>query len=100
MALETIDRAAKNLVLTVQDYSKFAWRAVANLFSPPVYWTDFMQQPDIIGVGLLVIVILAACLCGAVVPVQSAARLVEFAATALTARFVSLSMIRNLGPAL
>ena len=34
MAFETIDRAAKNLVLTVQDYSLFAWRAVRQSFQP------------------------------------------------------------------
>src|SRR3954447_14057432 len=100
MALETIDRAAKNLVLTVQDYSKFAWRAVANLFSPPVYWTDFLQQADIIGVGSLVIVILAGFFTGAVLAVQSAATLAQFGATSVTGRFVATSMIRELGPVL
>jgi len=46
MAFETIDRAAKDVVLSVQDYSRFAYRAVANLFSPPVYWVDFLMQAE------------------------------------------------------
>jgi len=100
MALETIDRTVKGIVLTVQEYSKFAWRAVANLFSPPVYWTDFLLQADIIGVGSFIIVVLAGFFTGAVLAVQSAATLAQFGATAVTGRFVSLSMIRELGPVL
>src|SRR5215469_11675027 len=100
MAIETIDRTAKNLVLTVQDYSKFAYRAVANVFSPPIYWTDFLMQADIIGVGSFLIVVLAGFFTGAVLAVQSAATLAQFGATAVTGRFVSLSMIRELGPVL
>jgi len=100
MALETIDRAAKNIVLTVQDYSRFAWQSVANLFSAPVYWVDFLIHADIIGVGSFLIVVLAGFFTGAVLAVQSAATLAQFGATAVTGRFVSLSMIRELGPVL
>ena len=50
---------SKNIVLTVQDYSLFAYRALMNLFRPPVYWTDFLIQSDIIGVGSLSIVVLS-----------------------------------------
>src|ERR1700757_96869 len=100
MALETIDGAAKSIVLTVQDYSKFAYRAVANLFSPPIYWTDLLLQADIIGVGSFLIVVLAGFFTGGVLAVQSAATLAQFGATAVTGRFVSLSMIRELGPVL
>jgi phospholipid/cholesterol/gamma-HCH transport system permease protein len=100
MAFETIDRAAKNLVLTVQEYSRFAGRAVANLFSPPIYWNDLFLQADIIGVGSFLIVVLAGFFTGAVLAVQSAATLAQFGATSVTGRFVSLSMIRELGPVL
>src|SRR5215472_5011714 len=100
MALETIDRTVKGIVLTVQEYSKFAWRAVANLFSPPVYWTDFLLQADIIGVGSFIIVVLAGFFTGAVLAVQSASTLAQFGAAAVTGRFVSTSMIRELGPVL
>jgi phospholipid/cholesterol/gamma-HCH transport system permease protein len=59
MAFETIENSAKQIVLTVQDYSLFAYRAMMNLFRPPVYWTDFLIQADIIGVGSLSIVVLS-----------------------------------------
>jgi phospholipid/cholesterol/gamma-HCH transport system permease protein len=100
MAIEAINRAAKNFVLTVQDYSLFALRAVLNFFSAPVYWTDIIQQADIIGVGSIVIVVFAGFFTGGVLAVQSAATLAQFGATAVTGRFVAMSMIRELGAVL
>jgi phospholipid/cholesterol/gamma-HCH transport system permease protein len=100
MALETIDRAAKNLVLTVQDYFLFTYRALMDLFRPPVYWPEFITQADIIGVGSFSIVFLVGLSTGGVLALQSAASLAAFGATAVTGRFVSLTMIRELGPVL
>ncbi|HTX74610.1 MAG TPA: ABC transporter permease, partial [Terracidiphilus sp.] len=100
MAFETIDKTAKQILLTVQDYALFALRAVSNLFTPPVYWTDFILQSDIIGVGSGMIVVFAGFFTGGVLAVQSAATLASFGATAVTGRFVSMSMIRELGAVL
>jgi len=100
MAIEAIDRAAKNFVLTVQDYSLFVLRAVLNLFSPPIYWTDIILQADIIGVGSTIIVVFAGFFTGGVLAIQSAATLAQFGATAVTGRFVAMSMIRELGAVL
>jgi phospholipid/cholesterol/gamma-HCH transport system permease protein len=100
MATNTIDRTAKQLVLTVQDYSLFAWRAFTNLYRPPIYWPDFLVQADIIGVGSVAIVVLVGFFTGGVLALQSAATLAEFGAASVTGRFVSMSMIRELGPVL
>jgi phospholipid/cholesterol/gamma-HCH transport system permease protein len=100
MALERIEQAAKHIVLTVQDYSLFAHRAVMNLFSSPRYWPEFLVQSDIIGFGSTTIVILSGFFTGGVLALQSAATLSEFGAAAVTGRFVSLTMIRELGPVL
>lgn len=100
MAFDTIDRTAKQLVLTVQDYSLFAHQAVMNLFRPPRYWPEFLIQADIIGVGSMSIVLLSGFFTGGVLALQSAATLSAFGATAVTGRFVSLTMIRELGPVL
>ena len=100
MATISIDRTAKKLVLTVQEYSLFSWRAFLNLFRPPIYWTDFLIQSDIIGFGSLSIVVLAGFSTGGVLALQSAATLSAFGATAVTGQFVSLTMIRELGPVL
>ncbi len=100
MAIQGIDKTAKNLVLTVQDYTLFALRAFTNLYRPPVYWSDFLIQADIIGVGSLPIVILSGVSTGGVLALQSAATLSAFGATAVTGQFVALTMIRELGPVL
>jgi phospholipid/cholesterol/gamma-HCH transport system permease protein len=100
MAIETLDRTAKKLVLTVQDYSLFAYRAVMNLFRPPIYWPEFLVQSDVIGFGSLSIVVLSGFSTGGVLALQSAATLSAFGAAAITGRFVSLTMIRELGPVL
>ena len=100
MAINTIERTAKQLVLTVQDYSLFAWRAFMNLWSPPRYWPDYLIQSDIIGVGSTSIVLLSGFFTGGVLALQSAATLSQFGATAVTGRFVGITMIRELGPVL
>lgn len=100
MAFNSIETTAKNIVLTVQDYSVFAYRGATNLFRPPVYWTDFLVQADIIGVGSASIVLLSGFFTGGVLALQSAATLSQFGAAAVTGRFVSMSMIRELGPVL
>ena len=100
MALEAIDRAAKQFVLTLQEYFLFSLRAVLNLFSRPVYWSDVIIQSDIIGVGSITIVVFAGFFTGGVLAVQSAATLAQFGATAVTGRFVAMSMIRELGAVL
>jgi len=100
MAFDRIDITAKKIVLTVQDYSVFAWRAMGNFFRPPIYWSDFLLQSDIIGVGSLSIVMLSGLSTGGVLALQSASTLAAFGATAITGQFVSLTMIRELGPVL
>ncbi|HEY1767904.1 MAG TPA: ABC transporter permease [Terracidiphilus sp.] len=100
MATNQIDRTAKELVLTVQEYSLFAWRSFLNLFRPPIYWSEFLMQADVIGVGSLSIVVLSGISTGGVLALQSTATLAAFGATAVTGQFVSLTMIRELGPVL
>jgi len=100
MPIDTIDRTAKKLVLTVQEYSWFAYRAFMNLWRPPIYWPEFLAQCDIVGAGSASIVLLSGFFTGAVLALQSAATLSQFGATAITGRFVSITMIRELGPVL
>ncbi len=100
MAIISIDRTAKQIVLTVQEYSLFAWRAFMNLYRPPIYWTDFLIQSDVIGFGSISIVLLSGFFTGGVLALQSAATLSAFGATAVTGRFVAITMIRELGPVL
>ncbi len=100
MATTAINRTAKQIVLTVQEYSLFAGRAFLNLFRPPIYWTDFLIQSDIIGFDSLPIVILSGFFTGGVLALQSSATLSAFGAAAVTGQFVSLTMVRELGAVL
>ena len=88
----------KQRVQHVQDYSMLAAQSVSNLFQPPYYWTDILEQMDIIGVGSLPIVVLTGFFIGAVMVLQTAAQFIRFGQTALTADAVSLALVRELGP--
>src|ERR1035441_1221220 len=100
MAIQTIEKTAKNLVLTVQDYALFVWRAFTNLYRPPIYWPEFLVQSDIIGVGSLSIVVLSGLSTGGVLALQSSATVAHLGPTAMTGQFLSMTMIRELGPIL
>lgn len=100
MANNTIERTAKELMLTVQDYSLFAHRAMMNIFSSPRYWPEFLVQSDVIGFGSATIVLMSGFFTGGVLALQSAATLAQFGAAEVTGRFVSITMIRELGPVL
>jgi phospholipid/cholesterol/gamma-HCH transport system permease protein len=88
----------KERIQHVQDYSVLAAQSVTNLFHPPIYWSDILEQMDIIGVGSLPIVVLTGFFIGAVMVLQTAAQFVRFGQTALTADAVSLALVRELGP--
>jgi phospholipid/cholesterol/gamma-HCH transport system permease protein len=100
MATLSIERVTKSVLLTIQDYSIFASRAFLNLFRPPIYWSDFLVQSDIIGVGSTAIVLLSGFFTGAVLALQSSSTLTRFGAASVTGEFVALTMIRELGPVL
>src|SRR6202046_5275605 len=90
----------KRQVLVVQDYAKLSFESVANIFTPPHYWADTLEQMDIIGVGSLPIVILTGFFIGGVLVLQTAAQFEKFGETALTGDAVSLALVRELGPAI
>ena len=76
------------------------WRSssVANIFTPPYYWSDALEQMDFIGVGSLPIVLIIGFFIGAVMVLQTAAQFERFGGTALTGDAVSLALVRELGP--
>jgi phospholipid/cholesterol/gamma-HCH transport system permease protein len=82
----------------VQDYSVMCAHAVANVFTPPHYPIDVIDQMDNIGVGSLPIVVLTGFFIGAVTVLQTAAQFVRFGQTALTGEVVALALVRELGP--
>jgi phospholipid/cholesterol/gamma-HCH transport system permease protein len=100
MLFDRLEQPVKQIVLTVQDYSLFAYRALLNLFRPPIYWSEFLSQADIIGVGSVPIVVLTGFATGGVLALQSSQTLANFGATSVTGEFVSITMIRELGAVL
>jgi phospholipid/cholesterol/gamma-HCH transport system permease protein len=90
----------KQRLLSLQEYSLLTGRAIAGLFSRPIYWADIWAQMDSIGVGSLPIVILTGFFTGCVLALQSATALEAFGAKSKTGALVSLSMVKELGPVL
>ena len=99
-ALAILIEPFKRQVQDLQDYTYLAARAIANLFSPPHYINDLLQQMDIIGIGSLPIVLLTGAFIGAVMVLQTASQFERFGETALTGDIVSLALVRELGPAI
>jgi phospholipid/cholesterol/gamma-HCH transport system permease protein len=87
-------------ILEIQSYTFLAARAIANLFSRPIYWREIILQMDRIGVGSLTIVILTGFFTGAVLAIQSESALRTYGAVSITGKLVALTLIRELGPVL
>ena len=84
----------------IQSYTFLASRAIANLFTRPIYWRESILQMDRIGFGSLTIILLTGFFTGAVLAIQSEGALRRYGAVSLTGELVSLTLIRELGPVL
>src|ERR1700691_4135261 len=88
----------KRQVQVVQDYAELSFQSLANVFTPPHYWADTLEQMDIIGVGSLPIIVLTGFFIGGVLVLQTASQFERFGETALTGDAVALALVRELGP--
>lgn len=88
----------KEKVQSVQDYTLLSARAVANLFRRPLYFSDMIEQADLIGVGSVSITLLAGFFTGAALALNSASTLQRFGSLTLIGQLVSVGMVRQLGP--
>ena len=70
--------ALKNQVAAVQDYFLLSFQVVKNIFTPPHYWMDTLEQMDVVGVGSLPIIILAGLSIGGVMVLQTASQFQRF----------------------
>ena len=93
-----ISGGLKGIVRDVQEYALLCGRTVVRVFTPPHYWSDLLDQMDIVGVGSLPIVLLTGFFIGAVLVLQTAAQFVRFGETSLTGDVVAISLVRELGP--
>jgi phospholipid/cholesterol/gamma-HCH transport system permease protein len=97
-ALGEIVERGKRLVLRVQIYTELCWRAISNVFTPPRYIGDLLDQMDLIGVGSLPIVLLTGFFIGAVMVLQTSQQFERFGSTSLTGDVVAIALVRELGP--
>lgn len=93
-----LGNALKRRIFSVQDYFLLSLQAILNLFTPPLYWADTIEQMDSIGVGSLPIIVAASLAIGGVTVLDTAAQFVRFGESALTGNVVSLALVRELGP--
>ena len=91
---------AKQKVQSVQEYTFLAGRSLANLFEPPTYVGDMVQQADLIGFGSISIVLSACFFIGVALALNSATTLGRFGARTLIGELVSIGVVRELGPLL
>lgn len=98
--LEAPIRLLTNTILEIQSYTFLSMRAIANLFSKPIYGREIVLQMDRIGVGSLTIIILTGFFTGAVLGIQSESALRRYGAVSITGQLVAMTLIRELGPVL
>jgi phospholipid/cholesterol/gamma-HCH transport system permease protein len=92
--------AVKRQIFALQDYFLLVLQSIVNIFTPPYYWSDALDQMDLIGVGSLPIVVITAFFIGGVLVLQTASQFERFGETALTGDAVALALVRELGPAI
>jgi len=93
-----IGNALKTWTLFLQDYSLLTVQSVRNMTATRRYFGDLVEQMDQIGVGSLLIVVVALFCVGGVVVLNSASQFARFGETVLTGDAVSLALLRELGP--
>ncbi len=99
-ALEAPIRVLTRALLEIQSYTFLSSRAIANLFSKPIYGREIVLQMERIGVGSLTIIILTGFFTGAVLGIQSESALRRYGAVSITGQLVAMTLIRELGPVL
>jgi phospholipid/cholesterol/gamma-HCH transport system permease protein len=93
-------RILAKAILEIQAYTLLSVRAIANLFTRPIYFREILLQMDRMGIGSLTIIILTGFFTGAVMAIQSEGALRRYGAVSMTGQLVSLTVIRELGPVL
>jgi phospholipid/cholesterol/gamma-HCH transport system permease protein len=88
------------VVLEVQDTTLMVVRAMRGVVRRPFYLRETVAQMDIVGVGSLIIVLLAGFFIGAQLALQTAKTLQSFGAQNYTGRLVATSLVRDLAPVL
>jgi phospholipid/cholesterol/gamma-HCH transport system permease protein len=84
----------------LQEVSILIWRSFASLFSRPRYFSETVEQMDLIGVGSLPIVLLTGFFTGGVLVLQVFPTVQYYSIQNEAGNMVATSLIRELGPVL
>ncbi len=87
-------------VWEIQSYTVLSARAIANLFTRPIYMREIILQMERIGIGSLTIILLTGFFTGAVLGIQSESALRRYGAVSITGQLVAITLVRELGPVL
>ena len=90
----------KGPIQAIQEFYELTGRALRNVFRRPHYVDDIMLQMDTIGVGSIPIVLLTGFFTGAVMAMQMGRSLQDYGQIGRTGTFVSIILVRELGPVL
>jgi phospholipid/cholesterol/gamma-HCH transport system permease protein len=93
-----IAKALKMPVFYAQDYSTLSIESVLVVFTTNRYLGDMVEQMDLIGVGSMLIIVVALFCVGGVIVLNAASQFSRFGETVLTGDALSLSLVRELGP--
>jgi phospholipid/cholesterol/gamma-HCH transport system permease protein len=90
----------KKFLFELQEITYLIYNAFIRLFKRPTYFTEWIKQMDIIGVGSLPIIILTGFFTGGVLTLQSYPTLEYYGGQSQTGQLVAFTLIRELGPVL
>src|SRR5512136_34677 len=99
-AIQVPFRFLARAIWEIQSYTLLSSRAIANLFTRPIYLREIILQMDRIGVGSLTIILLTGFFTGAVLGIQSESALRRYGAVSITGQLVAITLVRELGPVL
>jgi phospholipid/cholesterol/gamma-HCH transport system permease protein len=91
---------ATRVLLEVQEMTLLVVWAARGLLKRPRYFSEWITQLDIIGVGSLTIILLTGFFTGGVLTLQTYPTLKYYGAQDQTGRLVAISLVRELGPVL
>jgi phospholipid/cholesterol/gamma-HCH transport system permease protein len=94
----TIGNALKMPIFYLQDYALLSFESVRVIFTTKSYVADLIEQMDLIGVGSVLIIVVALICVGGVIVLNAASQFSRFGETSLTGDALSLSLVRELGP--
>src|SRR5579863_5875087 len=90
----------KGPIQAIQEFYELAGRAIRGVARKPHYVDDILLQMDSIGFGSIPIVLLTGFFTGAVMAMQMGRSLQDYGQTGRTGQFVSIILVRELGPVL